>query len=651
MNIRRGLILLALLVLRYGTAMQASEDPEHRADSLKKLLTPALSDSGRYKVVAELSMEYLYSKPGEAAFYAKEMLKLAEVLKNERKIASAFTKLTLIYHDLGDYDKAIEYGYKAMRKYEDLNDTTQLAGAYLNLASIYKSKHDYPKSVEVGNKALENFTRVHNKTGIAYAYNNIASVFEQQHKFNEALDYYRRSLKLKLELNNRSHLAGSYINMGIIYLDMDKPDSAFIYYQKALALNREFNNLYGLCDTYIDLGQWATEEKKYGRAEEVLDSAMLMATQLHAMESIMEVEDNYYLLYKASGNPEKALTHYEKYLALKDSALNEKSSRQTADMAARYESEKKDKDNELKAKQSELLEARLKKDTVFIAGLSIAIIGVLLLAMILYNRFRLRRKLNEQLSHLQIQIQEQNKEITDGIYYARRIQESVMLRPESISRILPENFLIYRPKQIVSGDFYWMYKDGNDTLVAVVDNMLYGVPGAFISLVGINLLNRAVREENIKDLDRLVRYINEGILSTLKQMKSGDVQTNRLQFSICRLNVQEQLLECITTSNSIYVIRNGELTELNCKISGVPEMHRITLTGAEQVYLFTDGYVNQLGGKDGKKMMIRKLQETLLASAGDPMAVQSQQLENVLDNWKTNFEQVDDILLVGFKAH
>jgi tetratricopeptide (TPR) repeat protein len=619
------------------------------ADSLKKLLANPLADSVRYKVVGGLVAEYMYSKPSEAFPYAKEMLRIALAEKSMKKAANAYTKLGLIYHSLGDYDKAIEYGYKTIREYEDLHDTADLAGAHLNLANVYKSKRDFVKTLELDGKALDLFSRVHNKAGLAYTYNNMATVYEEQKKYPQALEYFTKSLTLKKERGDLHHMAGTYLNIGLIEMDLKKPDSALYYYNKSLALNKEFNNVYGICDVYIDLGTWATEEKNFKRAKEYLDSAMILAVQLHSTESIIDIHDSYYLMYKKWGNPEMALAHYEKFLEEKDSVLNEKSSRQSADMAARYESEKKDKDNEIKARQSEVLVAQLKKDQAFIIGLAVAVVGVILMALLFYNRFRLRQKMNQQLSFIQTQIQEQKKEITDSIHYARRIQESVMLRPERIKEILGDSFLLYRPKQIVSGDFYWVHENGEEILVVAVDNMLYGVPGAFISLVGINLLNRAVQEENIHDLSELVHYINQGIISTLKQMKSGDQYADRLHFSICRLSTRSKTLECITSANSLYVIRNTELRELSTTEAGTPGIHKLSLQGGEQVYLFTDGYANQLGGADGKKMMVRKLQETLVGNSGQPMQAQLQQLEEVLESWKKNFEQVDDILLIGFR--
>ncbi|MFI5148459.1 MAG: tetratricopeptide repeat protein [Bacteroidia bacterium] len=647
----KGVLLFVLFVL-LGTCVPVHAsviDNNGKGDSLKKLLTPSISDSARFVILHNLVFEYLYTKPSDALPFAKEMLRMAEAEKSPLKIAKSYNKLSLIYHGFGDYDKAIEYGFKSMGQYEDLHDTTGIAGALLNLSNVYKSKHEYTKALEILEKALLNFKQVHNKFGLAYTYNNIAILYETQSKYATALGFYSKSLGLKLEMKDSTHLAGTYLNLGIIEQDMKKPDSALYYYQKSMLLSRRFNNTYGISNAYMDLGSLAIAGKNYKTAKVMLDSAMLLASQLQSKEDIQEIEESYHQLYKESGNPEMALEHFLKYRTWKDTLLAEKSIRQSADMAARYESEKKDKDNELKGKEAEVLETQLKKDRVFISGLGVAILGVILFSLLLYNRFRMRKRMNEQLSLLKIQISEHNKEITDSIHYAKRIQESVMLRPERIRKIIPESFLLYRPKQIVSGDFYWVHSNETEVTVVVVDNKLYGVPGAFISLVGINLLNRAVQEENIRDLDTLVSHIKDGIFATLKQTGGGEDFANKLHFSICRINKTGKSVICVTTANPIYVIRNSVITEVKCQEQGTPFLKEIALVGGEELYLFTDGYVNQLGGEDGKKMMIRKLQETLLSGYGKPVQQQEAMLDEVLDNWKKGFEQVDDILLIGFR--
>jgi tetratricopeptide (TPR) repeat protein len=618
-------------------------------DSLKAELNKNLSDSVRYDVLNRLVGELRFNQASEAYTYCREMLKMGLNGTNIKRRASAYNTSSIVCREIGDHDKAVEYGYKALGLYEDLHDTMNIAGAFLNISTMYKADGDFVKALDLLDKARQYFGKVHNKKGLAYTYNNMATIYREQKKFPEALDYFHRSLALKLELKETKSLGSVYMNIGIVEVDGDQYDSARYYYRKALIICRKTNNLDGVCDVYTNIGNLARTEKKYAQAKTMLDSAYMLANELKIVENVQDIDKDYYFLYKDWGNSEKALEYFDKYLELKDSVLNEKSSKQTADMAARYESEKKDKDIELSTKQSELIQVQLKKDKVFIIGLIVVSLGAILLALLLYNRFRLRQKLNGQLSLVQLEIQEQKKEMTDSIHYARRIQESVMLRQERIKEILPESFLLYLPKQIVSGDFYWMHREKEEVLLAVVDNTLYGVPGAFISLVGINLLNRAVQEEHILDLNELVNYINKGIISTLKQVKGGEKYAEKLHFSICRINSKKRTLECITTNNSIYLIRDNELKELKCSEPGKPELHKVPLDGKEQIYLFTDGYPNQLGGSEGKKMMVRKLQETLLACSGQTMKDQQTMLEEVLYAWKKDFEQVDDILLIGFR--
>jgi serine phosphatase RsbU (regulator of sigma subunit) len=642
--------LLFLLLLLPGMLSAAPQKKgSARVDSLRERLSHCKNDSEKIIVLNKLQRELRYSETPVAYGYAKEMLELAIKRNNKAQLASAYNDVSVICRQLGDYDKAISLGYKSLGLYEELKDTTDQAGCYLNLATFFKAKSDNRQALTNLNKALPIFQKVKNKRGISYCYNNIGTIYEDEHKDSLALPFLRKSLELKAELKDLMGMGTVYLNIGIVQQDLHQLDSAALNFAKAKVLCKNVNNLDGLSTLYINLGVLEQEKKNFKLAQVMLDSALLIAQKLNGVDLLEGSYKALYLLSEASGNSEKALGYFEQYLIFKDSTLNEASSKLVADMGARYDSEKKDKDIQLLTKQNEIGTVEDRKQRIFIAGLAAIIIGVVLLALLLYARYRFRRKVNGELSHVNHQINEQKKEITDSIQYARRIQESILLRPEKVKEILPQSFLLYRPKQIVSGDFYWVHQERNEIIVAVVDNVLHGVPGAFISLVGINLLNRAIQENVSRELSDMVRFIQEGIAQTLQQMQGTENYARNLQYAICRLNVNTRRMECISTGNPIYVINEKGPLILKRGEGSRPEVHQLTLETGDTVCLYTDGYADQLGGKDGKKFMMRNLEQLLIDASGKAMDEQKQLLDQTLNQWKAQYEQIDDILLIGFR--
>jgi serine phosphatase RsbU (regulator of sigma subunit) len=646
----KDICLLLFLFLFQGRMDAAREKANPKADSLRNALKTCPNDSQRIIILSKLDRELRYSNTPEAYEYVKEELALCLHGKNKGKLASAYTDASVLCRQLGDYDKSISYSYKSLELYEETKDTTNAAGCYLNLATAFKAKKDLNKALTLVQKALALFQSTRTKRGIAYCYNNTGTIYQDEHKDSLAIIYFRKALKLKIEIKDRGGVGSAYMNIGIVQDNLKQLDSASLNYAKAMHILRAGNNLDGLGTLYINLGELESQKKNFKASRLWLDSALMISKKLKGVDLLEGTYKALYELNEEVGNSEEALSDFEQYLVFKDSTLNESSSKQVADMGARYESDKKDKDILLLTRQNEISSIEERKQQIFITGLIGIIIGVLLLAFLLFNRFRFRKKLNGELSIFNHQINEQKKEITDSIHYARRIQESILLRPEKVLEILPQSFLLYRPKQIVSGDFYWVHRTGQEIIVAVVDNVLHGVPGAFISLVGINLMNRAIQENPSRDLLDMVNFINEGITQTLKQMQGTESYSRKLNYAICRIQTNSKQMECISTENSIYLINSNGARILKRGDLEQPELHRVQLGANDMVCLFTDGYADQFGGKDGKKFMMRNLEQVLVKVSDLPLPQQKITLETTLDSWKEKYEQVDDILLIGFRV-
>ncbi len=257
-------------------------------------------------------------------------------------------------------------------------------------------------------------------------------------------------------------------------------------------------------------------------------------------------------------------------------------------------------------------------------------------------------------------VEEKNKDITDSINYAKRIQNAILPSEEKIKSLLPESFVLFLPKDIVSGDFYWCEQWGDETLIAAVDCTGHGVPGAFMSIVGFNILNQCVHEHALTKPAVILNSLNRSIAKIIKQKNSTDSVKDGMDISLCSVNFKNKTLEYSGAYNPLWRIRNGELLEIKADkipIGASPDnnfkpfsSHEIDLLPGDTFYIFSDGYADQFGGPDGKKFKYKKLQQLLLSMQSCTMQEQVRLLDKTINDWKGGLEQIDDVLVIGFRV-
>ncbi|HSY75389.1 MAG TPA: SpoIIE family protein phosphatase [Bacteroidia bacterium] len=252
-------------------------------------------------------------------------------------------------------------------------------------------------------------------------------------------------------------------------------------------------------------------------------------------------------------------------------------------------------------------------------------------------------------------VEEKNKDITSSITYAKRLQDAILPPMSLIKQYLPESFVLYKPKDIVAGDFYWMERAGDTILIAAADCTGHGVPGALVSVVCSNALNRTVKEFKITEPGKILDKVRELVLETFE--KSEDNVQDGMDISLCCLNTKTNEIQWSGAYNSLWYIHKGEMNELPADKQPIgkhdkPEpfnTHNLNLHKGDTLYLFTDGYADQFGGPKGKKFKYKQLQDLLLANAAKPMGEQRKEVDITLEGWKGSLEQVDDILVIGIR--
>ena len=266
----------------------------------------------------------------------------------------------------------------------------------------------------------------------------------------------------------------------------------------------------------------------------------------------------------------------------------------------------------------------------------------------------------EEIENQRQKLEELYKDVTDSIRYAKRLQDSILPPDSFVKKLLPESFVLFRPKDIVSGDFYWIEEANGKALFAAVDCTGHGVPGAFMSIVGANALNQAVAAANLDTpgliLDELHRLSSEALNKTADEKSVRD----GMDLALCALSKNRKTLEYAGANNPLYLLRGDEIIQVKADkfpIGGFEsgqhhyKTHTLPVQKGDIIYIFSDGYADQFGGSRGKKFMYRQFREVLMQIRTLPMEEQKKELEQIMENWKGTYEQVDDVLVIGVKIN
>ena len=428
-------------------------------------------------------------------------------------------------------------------------------------------------------------------------------------------------------------MAGSLITFGSINIELGKYKDAEKYLMKGLNLSRQIEN-----------------------KSLIKDASLLLAT-LHEKEQDFKNAYEYYKLFSIT----------------KDTMLNQENSKLITEMNTKYTTEKKEKEIELLKKNEDIQKlelAKKKNELEKQRSISISVfIGFLLLmivAILTFSRYRLKKKANDQLQTAFTLIEEKNTVIeksnlmiTDSITYAKRIQDAVLPSVEEISNIISNDFFVlYQPAQIVSGDFYWCSAQGEKIIFVVADCTGQGVPGAFMSMIGNTLLNEIVNERKVTDTKKIAGLLDEKIIHALHQHE-GSEKYDGMDISICCIDKENKEIQFTGAHHSMYA-HNGHLEKIKgdpFSIGGAQQQQsklftsqKIKYESGVRLYFLTDGYCDQSGGENNKRFTSRKFENLLIGMKSSHMAEQKEKLEQEFENWKGNTKQRDDVLIVGIKC-
>jgi len=711
-------------------------------DALYKKLENAKTDEEKCDLLNEIALFTINIDPGQSANYAKQAKELSEKINYKKGLGFAYYNFGNINYYLDEYEEGIKNLNEARKYFEEINDIEGLGYVSNTTGEIRTLEGKYEEALSALFEGLDYFEKAKDNVGLARVNNSIGIIHHHQKNYEEALKYFNQALVTADE--PRKGDASLWI--GKVYVEQSKYSEAERYLNDALAIGEKNEDNYIISDCYYLLGRI---DAFYGENEKALDyykKSITIKEDLEDSQGIALASIHTGKLYLSAKNANEALNYFKKakviseeigireemkdaylgmsnsfnYLKKYDSAyfyldshnkiyeelLSEDASKKLAQLEASLAAQKREdevvmqkKMDDAKAEADAQMHANEKK---MIFWISVAVIVILLgLAFVFYNRYKQKQKANEQLEKFNKEIKEQrdiieekNRDIMDSIRYAKRIQQAILPANEMMDQHLKEYFVFYKPKDIVSGDFYWaeMAEERNSKkiLFAAVDCTGHGVPGAFVSIVGFNGLNRAVKEFRMTEPSKILDRLNTVVEETFRHHgKESDDIKDGMDISLCSLeykNEKSATLNWSGANNPLWIVKKlkslesdessektdqqlskpsqlaqlSQLEFIEYKANKQPigayldrkpfTNHTIELTKGDTLYIFTDGYADQFGGEKGKKFKYTSMRDLFLSINNLPMKQQKEKLNDVIEGWMQNsFEQIDDMCIIGVR--
>lgn len=597
----------------------------------------------------------------ESIQYMLKAGKMREEMGFLQEASNSYNNAGNAYANLGKYVEAQTYFFKSLKARETVHDSMGISISYLNIGNTLFEQHKLDESIRYLAKALEPIEKGPDTRLKAVIYSNMGSTYSTQKKYQQALIYCLKSLKISEEIGDKSGIITSYINMADNYASQHKLDEALNYFQKAQVLCEELEDQALLIETFNGLGRCYEQKANYEKAQDYFLKALNISKEIDYKTGILDAYNNLSSITEKLKDFQKSLEYHKQYSNLKDKLLNEESLKQTAELNTRYETDKKEKEILLLTKDQQLKDKNLKQQRLVRVGLIIGLVLLFSLSFVLYNRYRYKQRSNLLLEKQKKEIQQKNMQIIDSIEYAKSIQEAILPDDEKLHAIFPEHFILYKPKATVSGDFYWIGKREDKIVCAVADCTGHGVPGAFMSLLGHNILENIVQRDTSVSPAAILTALNTEIVNRFSKGNQQETVKHGMDIAIITIDAEKKEIQYAGARNSLYVVRENELTELKAdkQSTGIvfKDGREVTYTNIiyelkehDMLYLFSDGFADQKGGPDKKKFYYQPFKSLLTTISTLPVADQKQQLDETMNTWIGDGEQVDDILVMGIKV-
>jgi len=617
--------------------------------------------------------------------YIERSISIRKRIKDEIGLAACYSFLGSSYAYMDNYLKGIDLIQQSIVIRERIKDKRGLANSYLTLYKIYSEIGEMEKAKASEYKSLSICEEIGDLQCVSGRYTNIGEIYQKEGKYKRALYYHFKALELsrKLKIDNRTALIQE--NIARVYFNTGALKKARKYLDSSAVIRKSIGDLVGLAAIDLVAAGIYIDEGDLGSAIASGNRALITGETLKLPHIIKEAHNILHQVYIIRGDSKMALKHFSKFVHLKDSIYNIDQTRELLRKELEFNFKRKQETERLEQKRkSDKAKQENRRQKRIILYSSIGLIGLTSLLGFSIWQYRMKNKSKKELElvndilitnnrELLIKseiierqseiIQLKNNEITDSILYAQRIQEALLPTEAEYKEFLPNSFVLFEPKDIISGDFYWITKIGDKIIYVTADCTGHGVPGGFMSILGVSVLNELIIENNILEPAEILHRIRENVINSLKQKGISGEQQDGMDMTICSFNKKTKVLKYATANHVMYLVRKEDETVKLMELEGDKQpvgifgeelkefrQFEIQTIKGDQIYTFTDGYADQFGGPKGKKLKYKQLKDLILQFHDQSMEAQKEYLHQAFREWKGDLEQVDDVCLIGVKV-
>ncbi len=691
-NIRRILILacsiLFLQTLRAG----------NNNDSLLRVINnPASTDTARIRALIDYAENIKDVQLDSALKYGTRALDLADQSGTPKQQIAARIVVGTVSKYQGNFKSAESLYLDALALATKTNDSIRIATVHGHLGTLYQAMRRNQMAIQYLLKALQFHGQLNSSPYmIAATLNNIGNIYFTEKKYRRAIEYYDKASRVNKPNKFMKWLCINYLNMGNCYSELGILDSATLYFDQSLEIAQQKSINWVIAANYEGMGTVALFRKDYTTAQQLFLTAREYAEKAknpellvytlagHAealsglgqhqpaileWEAITDTANKYDFpmakaelmllggkIFSAAGDHKKSSELYKLYAELKDSLFAADNELMYADFELRLDREMKEQIEQHKNEQAALQQkAALRQSQLMLYAAAVVIIIALIAGLIAYRGYRQKKKSHEEIVYQKSLVDEKNREILDSINYAKRLQSAILPSDQAIHAAFAEAFVLYQPKDIVAGDFYFFEEHGNYKFIAVADCTGHGVPGAMVSVVCANALQRAIQEHQLFEPGKILDKVNDLVESAFS--KNAEGVRDGMDISLCVFNTHTNELMWSGANLSLVICANDSLQEIKGNKQPVGKFderlpfttHHIAPAKGSMLYCYSDGYADQFGGPDAKKLKTKNLKNLLLQKSSLSAAQQHEELLQFFNNWKGTLEQIDDVCVIGLR--
>ncbi len=643
----------------------------------------------------------LYSARG---IYAKALeynflsLSISEEIGDRTTQSTTLNNIGVVFWNQGDYTKALEFFFKTLKIKEELNDLKGAGFIYNNIGLVYQQSDDYPMALKYHYESLKLKQTQGDKLGMSYSFLNLGDIYQEQGNYERALESYSKAEEFKKKLSDYASLASLYVNKGKLYRKMKNPIKSIEVLNEADKIYKSIDDPKGMASYLIQIGLTQFE---LGAKDKAITYCLLginNAKQVGALELVKQGYESLARMYEETGKTVQAFSSYKMFIVFRDSLSSIEKSKEIYKIQMQAEFDKLMQKQKLEQDQNlALAQGKSRKQTTIANIFILAFAITLSVSILFFIDFRQKQRNNDILAFQRLDMERQKSELTfqrdeleiqknlvihqrdkimtmltdlgESIDYARKIQQALLPSDKALEILLGEYFLLFQPRESVGGDFYWVAQYEHLTFFAVGDCTGHGVPGGFMSMLGVSLLNELVSRSECASPARMLWSLREMIIKALNQTGLDEDSQDGMDIALCMYNPQNHHLVYSGSNLSLILATatpppasekvsvQGNIVELKpdrMPVAFYQRMddfyeHHIVINPGDTIYLFSDGYSDQFGGPLNKKFGYTTFRNLLTKASILPFDKQKNLVWNEFDKWKGVENQTDDVIVMGIK--